>query len=231
MAHAAGALFHTDAVQAAGKVPIDVNATSVDMLSLSAHKFHGPKGVGALFVRSGMKFQPLILGGKQERGRRGGTENVPGIVGMGCAAAVAYSVAQAEGGAMAALRDRLEQGILRHVPDCAVAGDTVCRLPNTSAILCDGAEAEAILSGLDAAGVAASSGAACSSGAMQASHVLRAMAVPASAAFGAVRFSLSRYSTADDVDRVVEVLPRIVARARAVAVHAHGPRALSEVRA
>jgi cysteine desulfurase len=222
LAHDAGALFHTDAVQAVGKHPIDLQATSIDMLSLSAHKLHGPKGVGALYLRKGTPFQPLILGGKQERGRRGGTENVPGIIGLGHAARLATAHLADGLQVIAALRDRLERGVMARVPACAVAGDAAHRLANTSNITFDRAEAEPILDGLDRAGVAASSGSACTSGAMEPSHVLRAMGVAFTALHGAIRFSLSRDTTAADIDHVLAVLPGIVARARTVSLFAGG---------
>jgi cysteine desulfurase len=222
LAHKAGALFHTDAVQAVGKHPIDLQSTSIDMLSLSAHKLHGPKGVGALYLRKGTPFQPLILGGKQERGRRGGTENVPGIAGLGQAARLATAHLADGLGEIAALRDRLEQGIMARIPACAVAGDVAHRLANTSTVTFDRAEAEPILDGLDRAGIAASSGSACTSGAMEPSHVLRAMGVAFTAVHGAIRFSLSRDTTAEDIDHALAVLPDIVARARTVSLFAGG---------
>lgn len=220
LAKQAGAVFHTDAVQAVGKQPIDVKATPVDMLSLSAHKLHGPKGIGALYVRKGVPFHPLIHGGKQERGRRGGTENVPGIVGLGKAAAQARVRLPHDLDRVRDLRDRLEQGIIQRVPGAIVVGGTVERIANTSNIAFDRADAEPILGSLDKAGIAASSGSACSSGSIEPSHVLRAMAVKFTAIHGAVRFSLSRQNVESDVDRVLEVLPQIVERARAVSVFA-----------
>jgi len=222
LAHQAGALFHTDAVQAVGKHPIDLQSTAIDMLSLSAHKLHGPKGVGALYLRKGTPFQPLILGGKQERGRRGGTENVPGIAGLGQAARLATTHLADDLRDIAALRDRLERGIMTRIPACAVAGDAAHRLANTSTVIFDRAEAEPILDGLDRAGVAASSGSACTSGAMEPSHVLRAMGVAFTAIHGAIRFSLSRDTTTEDIDHVLAVLPNIVARARSVSLFAGG---------
>lgn len=214
MAHEAGALFHTDAVQAAGKVPLDLKATAIDMLSLSGHKLHGPKGIGALYLRKGTKFNPLIRGGPQERRRRGGTENVPAIVGLGKAAELALTHMQAEQTGVRALRDRLEYGILK-LGDCSVLGDADNRLPNTSNIAFAHLEGEAILHHLNRAGIAASLGSACASGSMEPSHVLRAMNVPVTALRGAIRFSLSRDNTIDDVVCVLNVLPEIVARLRA----------------
>jgi cysteine desulfurase len=220
LAKEAGALFHTDAVQAVGKLPIDIKTLSVDMLSLSAHKLHGPKGIGALYVRKGTPFNPLIRGGKQERARRGGTENVPAIVGLGKAAQLASLHLERDLIWIRDLRNRLEQGILQRVPDSAVTGDPAARLANTSNIVFDRAEAEPILDSLDKAGIAASSGSACASGSLEPSHVLRAMGVKFTAVHGAIRFSFSRDNVDTDVDRVLDVLPRIVERARAVSLFA-----------
>src|SRR6266700_3064097 len=197
MAHAAGAPFHTDAVQAVGKVPLDLKATDIDMLSLSGHKLHGPKGIGALYLRKGTRFNPIMRGGPQERRRRGGTENVPGIVGLGKAAELALAHMEDET-RVRALRDRLERGILQ-IGDCSVLGDVENRLPNTSNIAFEHLEGEAIIHHLNRAGVAASLGSACASGSMEPSHVLRAMNVPMTALRGAIRFSLSRDNTIDDV--------------------------------
>jgi len=218
LTHGAGAMFHTDAVQAVGKLPIDIKAMQVDMLSLSAHKLHGPKGIGALYVRKGTPFNPLIRGGKQERACRGGTENVPAIVGLGKAAQLACLHLERHLIRIRDLRDRLEQGILQRVPDSAVTGDPAARLANTSNIVFDRAEAEPILDSLDKAGIAASSGSACASGSLEPSHVLRAMGVKFTAVHGAIRFSFSRDNVDTDVDRVLDVLPRIVERARAVSL-------------
>ncbi len=214
MAHDAGALFHTDAVQAVGRIPLDLKATAIDMLSLSGHKLHGPKGIGALYLRKGTPFSPLIRGGPQERRRRGGTENVPGIVGLGKAAELALTQMQDDQTRTRALRDRLERGVL-HVGDCSVLGDAENRLPNTLNIAFEHLEGEAIIHHLNRAGIAASLGSACASGSMEPSHVLRAMNVPATALRGAIRFSLSRDNTIDEVVRVLNVLPEIVARLRA----------------
>lgn len=213
LAHGVGALFHTDAVQAVGKVPVSVKGTDIDMLSMSAHKLHGPKGSGALYLKKGVPFQPLFRGGKQERGRRAGTENLPGIVGFGRAAELAAS---ADLASVAGLRDRLEQGITATIAKARVLGDLRDRLPNTSCIAFDFVEGEAILMLLDRAGIAVSTGAACSSGAMEPSHVMRAMKVPFTAAHGAIRFSLSRETTAAEVDRVIEALPSVIAQLRAL---------------
>jgi cysteine desulfurase len=214
LAHAAGALFHTDAVQAVGRVPLDLNATRIDMLSLSAHKLHGPKGVGALYVRKGTPFSPLLRGGPQERRRRGGTENVPGIIGLGRAAERAAATLSEDLARIRMLRDRLESGLIARIGDCKPLGDAENRLPNTSNLAFVGVEGEAVLHHLDRAGVAVSLGSACSSGSMQPSHVLLAMKVPAGALRGAIRFSLSRDTTADEIDRVLSIAPEIVAKLR-----------------
>lgn len=214
LAHAAGALFHTDAVQAVGKLPIDLKSGSIDMLSLSGHKLHGPKGIGALYLRKGTRFSPLLRGGPQERRRRGGTENVPGIIGLGMAAELAVALHQEVQPRICALRDRLEQGILQ-LGACRVLGDVQNRLGNTSSMAFDYLDGEAILHHLNKAGIAASLGSACASGSMEPSHVLLAMQVPMSALRGAIRFSLSRETTADEIDQVLGVLPEILTRLRA----------------
>ena len=215
MAHGAGALFHTDAVQAVGKIPLDLKTTQIDMLSLSGHKLHGPKGIGALYLRKGTPFNPLVRGGPQERRRRGGTENVPAIVGLGKAAELALTLMPEDQGRVRALRDRLEQDILG-IGGCMVLGDAGNRLPNTCNIAFEHLEGEAILHHLNKAGIAASLGSACASGSMEPSHVLRAMSVPPSALRGAIRFSLSRDNTIDDVVCVLNLLPDIIARLRAL---------------
>jgi len=207
--------FHCDGTQAVGKVPMNVAQLGVDAMSFAAHKFHGPKGVGGLFARRGLRYRPLLIGGPQERGRRGGTENVPGVVGMGAAAELAIA-ALPEMPRVAALRDRLERGILASIPDTAVNGRTDQRLPNTTNIGFARLEAEAILILLSEQGVCASAGAACSSGSLEPSHVLKAMGVDGRLAHGAIRFSLSRYSTDAEVDRTLEVLPAVISRLRAV---------------
>lgn len=215
-AKAVGALFHTDAVQAVGKIPIDLKATAIDMLSLSGHKLHGPKGIGALYVKRGVRFRSLIKGGQQERNRRGGTENTPGIVGLGKAAELAGTHMHDEITRVAALRDRLEKGLLQRIPATFITGDVDNRLPNTCNIACEYIEGEAILLLLNRAGIAASSGSACTSGSLEPSHVLRAMSVPYTAAHGATRFSFSRDNTDEDVDRVIEAMPPIIAQLRAL---------------
>jgi cysteine sulfinate desulfinase/cysteine desulfurase-like protein len=207
--------FHCDGTQAVGKISVDVAAAGFDAMSLASHKFHGPKGVGSLFVRRGVRIRPLVIGGPQERQRRGGTENVAGIVGMGKAAELA-----AEGLAqmprVASMRDRLERQILENIADTSVNGSRAARLPNTTNISFARLEAEAILILLSEQNIAASAGAACSSGSLEPSHVLRAMGIDPKIAHGAIRFSLSRYTTDAEIDRAVEVLPKVIARLRAV---------------
>jgi cysteine desulfurase len=216
LAHQRGALFHTDAVQSAGKIPIDVSALDVDLLTLSAHKFYGPKGVGALWVRRGVRLQPLITGGRQERSRRAGTENVPGIVGMGVAANEAVEHLSAHAERLATLRDTLEERVLASVPGTAINGARDQRVPNTTNISFDGVEAEALLIALDLDGIAVSTGSACSSGTLEPSHVLKAMGFSVHRAQNSIRFSLGAANTQDEVARVSEVLPRIVDRLRSV---------------
>lgn len=213
LARARGVVFHTDAVQAAGKIPMAVEETAIDMLSLSGHKLHAPKGIGALYLRRGSRFRPLLRGGRQENGRRAGTENAPAIVGLGRAAEMATD-RLAELAAMGGLRDRLEQTLLANVPNCMVVGAEGARLPNTSALAFEHLPSEVLLPRLNRAGIAASSGAACSSGSVEPSHVLRALGIPPSYARGAVRFSLSRYTTAADIERVIATLPGLVAELR-----------------
>lgn len=208
-----GALLHTDAVQAVGKIPVSVKALGVDLLSLSGHKFAGPKGVGALWIRRGVRLTAQATGGRQERNRRAGTENVAGIVGLG----VAASLAQAQlghGGLLAHLRDRLETGILASVPGTIVNGAGAIRVPNTTNVSFDGIEAESLLIALDLEGVAVSTGSACSSGTLEPSHVLRAMGLPHARARNSLRFSLGSSTTEADIDFVVGVLPRIVSKLR-----------------
>ncbi|MBT3297057.1 MAG: cysteine desulfurase NifS [Verrucomicrobia bacterium] len=214
MARDTGCVFHTDAVQAVGKLPIDVSQLPIDMLSLSGHKLHAPKGIGALYVRKGTKLNPFLLGGHQESGRRGGTENVPYIVGLGKACELAAQHLPTESTRVAALRDTLEAGLLEVCPDTSVNGDRVNRLPNTSNISFQFIEGEGILYHMSDAGIAASSGSACTSGSLEPSHVIRAMGVPFTAAHGSIRFSLSRYNSADEVDYVIKTLPPIVTRLR-----------------
>jgi cysteine desulfurase len=208
-----GALFHTDAVQAAGKIPVSVRALGVDLLSISAHKFSGPKGIGALWIRRGVRLVSQATGGRQERTRRGGTENVPGIVGMGVAARLAREALPASA-MVAALRDRLEGGILSAVSGTVVNGDARNRVPNTTNISFDGVEAESLLIALDLEAVAVSTGSACSSGTLEPSHVLKAMGLPQAFARNSLRFSLGSSTTIAEIDFVVEVLPRLVTRLR-----------------
>jgi cysteine desulfurase len=210
-----GIIFHTDAVQAAGKIPIDVNATGVDMLSLSGHKFHAPKGIGVLYIRRGTKFSPYMIGGHQEEGRRGGTENVASIIAVGKAAELAKQHLDENSYAcVSELRDKLETTLLKSVTNSMVNGDTEHRLPNTTSIAFEYVEGEAILLMMNEHGICASSGSACTSGSLEPSHVLRAMGVPFTAAHGSIRFSLSRYTTAKEIDFVIEKMPPIIERLR-----------------
>ena len=209
-----GAVLHTDAVQVAGKIPVDVKKVPVDMLSMSGHKFHAPKGVGILYVRRGTKLRPFMLGGHQEQSRRAGTENVPYIVGLAKACELARLGMAEEGPKLAALRDRLEAGILATCPDVRVNGDRAHRLPNTLNVSFEYIEGEAIAYRLSDLGICISTGSACASGSLDPSHVIRAMGVPFTAVHGSVRFSLSRYNTADDIDYVLEKLPGVVGALR-----------------
>jgi cysteine desulfurase len=214
LAKQAGALFHTDAVQAVGKVAIELAGTAIDLLSLSGHKLHGPKGVGALYIRRGTRFRALIRGGQQERRRRAGTENVPGIVGLGRAAELVRADLVEAGPRIRSLRDRLERGLLERIADAVVMGDPLDRLPNTTNIAFASVESEAIVLMLSRQGIAASTGSACASGSLEPSHVMQAMGVPPNMLHGAVRLSLSHETTADEIDRVLEVTPPIVDRLR-----------------
>jgi cysteine desulfurase len=209
-----GVVFHTDAVQAVGKIPLNLAQSDIDLLSLSGHKLHGPKGVGVLYVRKGTRLSPYMLGGHQEGGRRAGTENVPGIVGLGKACELAAKNIQEENKKVKYLRDKLENAILKSCPDCRLNGDKENRLPNTSNISFEYIEGEAILLLLDRYGICASSGSACTSGSLEPSHVLRAMGVPFTAAHGSIRFSLSRYNTEEEVDYTIEKMPQIVNQLR-----------------
>jgi cysteine desulfurase len=214
MAKSRNILFHTDAVQSAGKIPIDLKDSSIDMLSISGHKLHAPKGVGVLYVRKGTRYTPFLIGGHQERGRRGGTENVASIIGLGRACELAGTHMKDENTRVKALRDKLEQEILARVPNCRVNGGGSERLPNTSNISFESVEGEAILLLMDEFGICASSGSACTSGSLQPSHVLRAMGVPFTMAHGSIRFSLSIYNTEKEVDFVIEKVPPIIQRLR-----------------
>ncbi len=215
IAKARGAVIHTDAVQTTGKIPVSVTELGVDLLSLSAHKFNGPKGAGALWIRRGTRLAAFLTGGKQERGRRAGTENVPAIAGLGVAATLARTKLAAEGARLSALRDELEARVLAAVPGTAVNG-TGPRVPNTTNISFDRVEAESLLIALDLEGIAVSTGSACSSGTLEPSHVLKAMGFPAHRAQNSIRFSFGAGNTEADVTRVVEALPRVVDKLRSL---------------
>ena len=214
LAHRHGALFHTDAVQSVGKLGIDIAELGVDLLSLSAHKFNGPKSVGALWIRRGSRLTSMMTGGRQERNRRAGTENVPGIAGLGEAAQLATGKLAGESARVGALRDRLESGILRAVSSTAVNGDITQRVCNTTNISFDRVEAESLLIALDLEGIAVSTGSACSSGTLEPSHVLRAMGFSPHRAQNSIRFSLGLGNTKEQVDRVVEIMPVVVNKLR-----------------
>jgi cysteine desulfurase len=216
IAKAHGALVHTDAVQSAGKIPIDVRALGVDLLSISAHKFYGPKGVGALWLRKGVRLTPFMTGGRQERNRRAGTENVPGIVGLGAAARHARTMLRDDAVRIGALRDRLEAGVLAAVSGAERNGVAAPRVPNTTNISFQRIEAESLLIGLDLEGIAVSSGSACSSGTLEPSHVLKAMGLPHLRTLSSIRFSLGSANTEDQVDRVITVLPPLVEKLRSL---------------
>ncbi|MBO7146668.1 MAG: cysteine desulfurase NifS [Lentisphaeria bacterium] len=216
LAHKNGALFHTDAVQAVGKIPIDLAQLPIDFLSLSGHKLHAPKGVGALYVKRGVRFRPFVVGGHQENGRRAGTENVASIVGLGKAAELAKAGIANENTHVKAMRDKLEQTILATIPSVRVNGDPEHRLPNTANISFEYIEGESILMLLDMFGICASSGSACTTGSLEPSHVLRAMGIPYTAAHGAIRFSFSRYNTMEEIDFVLEKLPPVINRLREI---------------
>ena len=215
MCRATGTFLHTDAVQAAGKIPIDVSAVPVDTLAFAGHKIHAPKGIGVLYVRRGTRLGRFMIGGHQESGRRGGTENVPYIAALAkaCDLAAEHLAASAEVGR---LRDKLENGLIATCPDASVNGDRSRRVPNTSNVSFSYIEGEAMLYHLSEYGICASSGSACSSDSLEASHVIRAMGVPFTAAHGSLRFSLSRYTTEAEIDRVLEVMPGIVATLRRI---------------
>lgn len=211
-----GVLLHVDAVQAVGKEIIDLKKLPIDFLALSGHKLHAPKGIGVLYIRRGTRFRPFLRGGHQERGRRAGTENSPYIIGLGKACELAGKNIVQERTEVARLRDMLEQGIVSQIPNTIVNGDREHRLPNTTSIAFEAVEGEAILLMLDQFGICASSGSACTSGSLEPSHVLRAMGVPFTYAHGSVRFSLSRYSTEEEVKKVIEVTPKIIENLRAI---------------
>ena len=225
MAKEKGVLFHTDAVQAVGKIALNMQESAIDMLSLSGHKLHAPKGVGALYVRRGTRYRPMLRGGHQERGRRAGTENTTGIIALGLAADMALEHMEYENTVVRALRDRLEAGILAQVPYAFANGDLEHRLPNTASISFEYIEGEAILMLLSRVGIAASSGSACTSGSLEPSHVLRAMDIPYTAAHGTIRFSLSRETTEAEVDWVIAQTPPIIEQLRRLSPYwgANGP--------
>jgi cysteine desulfurase len=209
-----GVVFHCDAVQAAGKIPLEMSKSTIDLLSLSGHKLHAPKGIGALYIRKGTKLTPFIIGGHQEKGRRAGTENVPYIIGLGKAAELALKHIGDESMRVTALRDRLEEELLKRCPDAQVNGDSKHRLPNTTNISFEYVEGESILLMLSEKGIAASSGSACTSGSLEPSHVLRAMGIPFTFVHGSLRLSLSRYNTDEDIDYLIEHLPPIIEKLR-----------------
>jgi len=216
IARAHGIVFHTDAVQAVGKIPVNLADTSIDLLSLSGHKLHGPKGIGALYIRKGTRIRPLIYGGHQERGRRPGTENVPGIVGLGKAAELASEHIEDENTRVKALRDKLEKCLTSIIPRTKVNGNRDSRLPNTANISFEYIEGEAILLRMNELRIAASSGSACTSGSLEPSHVLRAMGIPFTMIHGSVRFSFSRYNSEDQVETVCSEFPKIVQNLREI---------------
>lgn len=209
-----GILLHVDAVQVVGKLPVDLKKTPIDFLALSGHKLHGPKGVGALYVRRGTPFQPFVVGGHQERGRRGGTENVASIVGLGVAAQLSHDHMDEERTRVSKMRDSLEKRIIETVPRTCINGDVENRLPNTTNISFESIEGEAILLMLNEFGICASSGSACTSGSLEPSHVLLAMGIPHEQAHGSIRFSLSRYNTMEEIDYIIEKLPPVIQRLR-----------------
>ena len=211
-----GAVFHCDAVQAAGKIPLDMSKCTIDLLSLSGHKLHAPKGIGALYIRKGTKLTPFIIGGHQESGRRAGTENVPYIIGLGKASELALKHVDDENTRIKTLRDRLEKELMKSCADSRINGDTDHRLPNTTNISFEFVEGEAILLMLSEKGIAASSGSACTSGSLEPSHVLRAMGIPFTFVHGSLRLSLSRYNNDEDIDYIIEHLPPIIKRLREI---------------
>ncbi|MDJ0797327.1 MAG: cysteine desulfurase NifS [Calothrix sp. MO_167.B12] len=211
-----GAIFHVDAVQAVGKIPLNMQTSTIDMLTMSGHKIHAPKGIGALYLRRGVRFRPMLIGGGQQRGRRAGTENVPGVIALGKAAELELLHLEEATARERRMRDRLEKALLATIPDCEVNGDITQRLPNTTNIGFKYIEGEAILLMLNQKGICASSGSACSSGSLEPSHVLRAMGLPYTTLHGSIRFSLCRYTTEAEIDAVIEAMPPIVERLRAL---------------
>ena len=214
IAKAKGALFHTDAVQAVGKIPINMSESQIDMLSLSGHKLHAPKGIGALFLRRGTPFRPLLVGGHQEKSRRAGTENAAAIIALGKACELAGQHMDVENTFVKAMRDRLQAALISSIPHARINGDGAERLPNTTSIAFEFVEGESILMHLSELGICASSGSACTSGSLEPSHVLRAMGVPFTCAHGSIRFSLSRFTTDAEIDTVIRELPPIVQKLR-----------------
>jgi cysteine desulfurase len=216
LAKSRGVIFHTDAVQAVGKIPINMAESQIDMLSLSGHKLHAPKGIGVLYLRRGTRFAPFVIGGHQEEGRRGGTENVPYIIGLGKACELAATNLEEKNLRVKSLRDKLENGLLEMIGNSIINGDREQRLPNTSSISFEYVEGESILLKLSDKGICASSGSACTSGSLEPSHVLRAMGVPFTAAHGSIRFSLSSYNTEEEIDYILEVMPPIIEKLREI---------------
>jgi len=214
IAKAKGALFHTDAVQAVGKVPIDMSSSLVDMLSLSGHKLHAPKGIGVLYLRRGTPFRPFLVGGHQEKSRRSGTENTAAIIALGKACELAGQHMEMENTTVRCMRDRLQAALMKDIPNARINGGSAERLPNTTSIAFEFVEGEAILMLLSELGICASSGSACTSGSLEPSHVLRAMGVPFTCAHGSIRFSLSRYTTDAEIDTVIREMPPIITRLR-----------------
>jgi cysteine desulfurase len=227
LAKSRGAIFHTDAVQAVSKIPINMAASQIDMLSLSGHKLHAPKGIGVLYVRRGTRFAPFVIGGHQEEGRRGGTENVPYIIGLGKACELAATNQEEKNLRVKSLRDKLESGLLEMIGNSIINGDRAQRLPNTSSISFEYVEGESILLKLSDKGICASSGSACTSGSLEPSHVLRAMGVPFTAAHGSIRFSLSSYNTEEEIDYILEVMPPIIEQLRKISPFWKGSTARS----
>lgn len=227
LAKSRGVIFHTDAVQAVGKIPINMAESQIDMLSLSGHKLHAPKGIGVLYLRRGTRFAPFVIGGHQEEGRRGGTENVPYIIGLGKACELAATNLEEKNLRVKSLRDKLENGLLEMIGNSIINGDREQRLPNTSSISFEYVEGESILLKLSDKGICASSGSACTSGSLEPSHVLRAMGVPFTAAHGSIRFSLSSYNTEEEIDYILEVMPPIIEKLREISPFWKGASARS----
>jgi len=227
LAKSRGVIFHTDAVQAVGKIPMNMAESQIDMLSLSGHKLHAPKGIGVLYVRRGTRFAPFVIGGHQEEGRRGGTENVPYIIGLGKACELAATDLEEKNLRVKSLRDKLEKGLLEMIGNSIINGDREQRLPNTSSISFEYVEGESILLKLSDKGICASSGSACTSGSLEPSHVLRAMGVPFTAAHGSIRFSLSSYNTEEEIAYILEVMPPIIEKLREISPFWKGPTARS----